>query len=162
MVSLNSGPGARRYRQGILLHEDRQKNHHAAHVCQKDERNAEKGARYCPSTAKGGIGIMNRNAPAKTHRQMIAEWKEDLEFKAAYDELEMEFTLLRELLLARQRAGLTQAEVAEKMGTKPPAVTRLETALSDNRHSPTISTLKKYAQAVGCKLEVHLVPCKSS
>jgi DNA-binding XRE family transcriptional regulator len=105
---------------------------------------------------------MNGNAPAKTHRQMVAEWKEDPEFKAAYDELEIEFTLLRELLLARQRAGLTQAEVAEKMGTKPPAVTRLETALSDNRHSPTISTLKKYAQAVSCKLEVHLVPCKSS
>jgi transcriptional regulator with XRE-family HTH domain len=93
---------------------------------------------------------------------MIDEWKEEPEFKAAYNELEMEFTLLRELLLARQRAGLTQAEVAEKMGTKPPAVTRLETALSDNRHSPTISTLKKYAQAVGCKLEVHLVPCKAS
>jgi hypothetical protein len=43
------------------------------------------------------------------------------------------------------------------MGTKAPAVTWLETALSDNRQSPTISTLKKYAQAVGCKLEVHLV-----
>ncbi len=105
---------------------------------------------------------MTGNAATKTHHQMIEEWKEEPEFKAAYDELEMEFTLLRELLLARQRAGLTQAEVAEKMGTKPPAVTRLETALSDNRHSPTISTLKKYAQAVGCKLEVHLVPCKAS
>lgn len=105
---------------------------------------------------------MTGNAPTKTHRQMVEEWKEEPEFKAAYDELEMEFTLLRELLLARQRAGLTQAEVAEKMGTKPPAVTRLETALSDNRHSPTISTLKKYAQAVGCKLEVHLVPRKAS
>jgi transcriptional regulator with XRE-family HTH domain len=93
---------------------------------------------------------------------MVDEWKREPEFKAAYDELEMEFTLLRELLLARQKAGLTQAEVAEKMGTKPPAVTRLETALSDQRHSPTIATLKKYAQAVGCKLEVHLVPNKTA
>lgn len=78
------------------------------------------------------------------------------------DEPEPESMLLRELLLARQRSGLTQAEVAEKMGTKPPAVTRLETALSDQRHSPTIATLKKYAQAVGCKLEVHLIPAKPS
>jgi ribosome-binding protein aMBF1 (putative translation factor) len=78
------------------------------------------------------------------------------------DELETEYALLREILLARQRSGLTQAEVAEKMGTKPPAVTRLETALSDCRHSPTIATLKKYAQAVGCKLEVHLVPTKAA
>lgn len=38
---------------------------------------------------------------------MVKEWKREPEFKAAYDELEMEFTLLRELLLARQRAGLT-------------------------------------------------------
>ena len=105
---------------------------------------------------------MTRKAPTKTHRQMVDEWKQEQEFKAAYDELEMEFILLRELLLARQKAGLTQAEVAEKMGTKPPAVTRLETALSDQRHSPTIATLKKYAQAVGCKLEVHLVPKKTA
>ena len=88
---------------------------------------------------------------------MVEEWKRDPGFKAAYDELETEYVLLRELLQARQRAGLTQAEVAKKMGTKAPAVTRLETALSDNLQSPTISTLKKYAQAVGCKLEVHLV-----
>lgn len=66
--------------------------------------------------------------------------------------------LLRELLQPRQQAGLTQAEVAARMGTKAPAVTRLEAALADSRHSPTIATLKKYAQAVGCTLEVHLVP----
>ncbi|HOI16213.1 MAG TPA: helix-turn-helix transcriptional regulator [Geobacteraceae bacterium] len=105
---------------------------------------------------------MTRKAPTKMHRQMVDEWKREPEFKAAYNEMEMEFTLLRELLLARQKAGLTQAEVAKKMGTKPPAVTRLETALSDQRHSPTIATLKKYAQAVGCTLEIHLVPTKAA
>lgn len=104
---------------------------------------------------------MNRKPTTKTHRQMMDEWKQNPEFLAAYDELETEYVLLRDLLLARQNAGLTQAEVAEKMGTKSPAVTRLETALSDNRHSPTIATLKKYAQAVGCRLEVHLVPVKA-
>jgi len=103
---------------------------------------------------------MNDKTPTKTHRDMMETWKQEPEFRVAYDELEPEFTLLRELLLARQRSGLTQAEVAEKMGTKPPAVTRLETALSDNRHSPSIATLKKYAKAVGCTLEVHLVPSK--
>lgn len=81
--------------------------------------------------------------------------------QAPQGEPETESVLLGELLKARQRSGLTQAEVAEKMGTKPPAVTRLESALSDRRHSPTLATLKKYARAVGCKLEVHLVPSKS-
>jgi DNA-binding XRE family transcriptional regulator len=100
---------------------------------------------------------MKSNIPTKTHRRMVEEWKQDPEFKAAYDEMGTEYVLLRELLQARKRTGLTQADVAKKMGTKPPAVTRLETALSGNRQSPTLATLKKYAHAVGCKLEVHLV-----
>jgi transcriptional regulator with XRE-family HTH domain len=93
---------------------------------------------------------------------MVAEWQADPEFAAAYAELEPEYVLLKELLEARRRAGLTQAEVAERMGTKAPAVTRLETTLADNRHSPSLATLKKYAQAVGCTLEIHLVPAKTS
>ena len=100
---------------------------------------------------------MNKKAPTKTHEQMLNEWHDDPEFQAAYDALETEYVLLRELLQARRDVGLTQAEVAERMGTKAPAVTRLETSLSGSRHSPTIATLKKYAHAVGCKLEVHLV-----
>jgi transcriptional regulator with XRE-family HTH domain len=77
--------------------------------------------------------------------------------KAAYDALEPEFTLLRELLQARQKAGLSQADIAEKMGTKAPAVTRLESSLTSGKHSPSISTLKKYAQALGCHLEIKLI-----
>lgn len=77
--------------------------------------------------------------------------------KAAYEEMEPEFALLRELLKARQNAGLSQAEIAEKMGTKAPAVTRLESSLSSGKHSPSIATLKKYAKALGCHLEIKLV-----
>lgn len=77
--------------------------------------------------------------------------------KAAYEALEPEFSLLRELLKARREAGLSQAEIAERMGTKAPAVTRLESSLSSGRHSPSIETLKKYAQALGCHLEIKLV-----
>jgi len=77
--------------------------------------------------------------------------------KAAYDSMEPEFTLLRELLRARQKAGLSQAEIAEKMGTKAPAVTRLESSLTSGKHSPSISTLKKYAAALGCHLEIKIV-----
>ena len=61
----------------------------------------------------------------------------------AYEALEPEFTLLRDLLRARKRAGLTQAEIAKRMGTKPPAVTRLESTLTSGKHSPSIATLKK-------------------
>lgn len=78
--------------------------------------------------------------------------------KEAYDALGDEYALLRELLHARQQAGLSQDEVARRMGTQRPAVTRIETSLATSRHSPSLSTLRKYAAAVGCRLEVHLVP----
>ena len=99
---------------------------------------------------------MTKKTPRLTHRQMVERWKNDPTFLKAYTELDTEFALLRELLLARQQAGLSQAGVAKKMGTKAPAVTRL-TSLSGSTHSPTIATLKKYAKAVGCSLEIRLV-----
>ncbi len=77
--------------------------------------------------------------------------------KAAYDALEPEFSLLKELLRARQAAGLSQAEIAEKMGTKAPAITRLESSLGSGKHSPSLATLKKYANALGCQLEIKLI-----
>ncbi len=65
--------------------------------------------------------------------------------------------MLRELLNARQKAGLSQAEIAKLMGTKAPAITRIESSLSSGKHSPSIATLKKYANALGCRLEIKLV-----
>jgi DNA-binding XRE family transcriptional regulator len=74
-----------------------------------------------------------------------------------YTELKPEYTLLRQMLKARQKAGLSQADVAELMGTKAPAVTRLESSLSNGKHSPSLATLQKYAKAVGCQLQVKFV-----
>jgi DNA-binding XRE family transcriptional regulator len=76
-------------------------------------------------------------------------------FREAYDDLEDEYLLVRELLAARAQAGLTQEEVAASMGTTKSAVSRLEGA---GKHSPSVSTLKKYARAVGCDVEIKLVP----
>ena len=94
----------------------------------------------------------------KTHKEMMAEWKKDPKFRQEYEALEEEFALFDELLKARRAAGLTQEEVARRMGTKPPAVARLEAGGGRGQHSPSIATLRKYAQAVGCRLEVKLVP----
>ena len=82
------------------------------------------------------------------------------EVKDAYDTLEPEFSLLREILKARQKAGLSQAEIARRMGTKAPAITRLESSLSTGKHSPSLATLKKYANALGYRLEIKLVTNK--
>jgi transcriptional regulator with XRE-family HTH domain len=76
-------------------------------------------------------------------------------FRKAYEDLGEEYGLIREMLAARSRFGLTQETVAERMGTTKSAVSRLEGA---GKHAPSLSTLKRYAQAVGCRLEIKLVP----
>lgn len=63
-----------------------------------------------------------------------------------------ESVLLDALLKARQEARLTQAQVAELMGTQAPAVARLERSLATGKHSPSIATLRKYVKACGKNL----------
>ena len=77
--------------------------------------------------------------------------------KAEYEALEPEFTLLKALLSARKKAGLSQAEIAKRMGTKPPAITRLESSLTSDKHSPSLATLKKYVEVLGYRLEIRIV-----
>jgi len=75
--------------------------------------------------------------------------------KKAYDELAEEFAFFDEVLKARAESGLTQAEVAARMGTTQSAIARLESA--EPKHSPSIATLQKYAKALGCKVEVRFI-----
>lgn len=93
-----------------------------------------------------------------THEEMVKKMLDEPAVKAAYDAQAEEFALLDELLRARRRAGLTQAEVAARMGTKTPAVARLEAGGGSKRHSPSLATLRKYAEAVDCRLEIRLRP----
>ena len=72
-----------------------------------------------------------------------------------YEGLKEEFEILDEILKARAEAGFTQAELAARIGTTQSAVARLETAMG--RHSPSIGTLKRYASALGYRLQVRLV-----
>jgi ribosome-binding protein aMBF1 (putative translation factor) len=77
--------------------------------------------------------------------------------KKAYAALEEEYAALHTMLDARLTAGLTQADVAKRMGTTVSAVSRLEASLRSEKHSPSYATLKKYAQACGKKLLVQMV-----
>src|SRR5258708_33192424 len=75
--------------------------------------------------------------------------------KKAYDDLAEEFAFLDEVLKARAESGLTQAEVAVRVGTTQSAIARLESAAP--KHSPSMATLQRYAKALGYRLEVRLV-----
>jgi ribosome-binding protein aMBF1 (putative translation factor) len=86
----------------------------------------------------------------------IREWgleqMKDPDFKREYDALEEEFALLTSLIRARTRAGLTQEELAARMGTTQSVVARLESG----RGKPSTRTLERYAKATGTKLRITL------
>lgn len=89
-----------------------------------------------------------------SHRKFLAKAATRKGFAEAYDALALEYHVANQMLKARSRAGLTQDAVAERMGTTKSAVSRLESA---GKHAPSLATLKRYAQAVGCELQVKLV-----
>ena len=92
---------------------------------------------------------------AHDHDSFLNKAKKREEFKKAYEDLEEEYALAKEMLTARARVGLSQETVAELMGTTKSAISRLEAV---GKHAPSLTTLKKYAHAVGCHLEIKLVP----
>jgi ribosome-binding protein aMBF1 (putative translation factor) len=78
----------------------------------------------------------------------------DPEVKAEYERLGPIFAVVGEMIEARQAAGLTQAEIAARMGTSQSVIARLENA----RHMPTFEMIARYAAAIGRRLDIHLVP----
>jgi ribosome-binding protein aMBF1 (putative translation factor) len=78
----------------------------------------------------------------------------DPEVKAEYDRLGPIFAVVGEMIEARQAAGLTQTEIAARMGTSQSVIARLENA----RHMPTFEMISRYAAAIGRRLDIHLVP----
>jgi ribosome-binding protein aMBF1 (putative translation factor) len=89
----------------------------------------------------------------KTHDQVVKKLMQRPGVKAEVERIEREESdLLDALLKARQDAGLTQAQVADRMGTQAPAVVRLERALATGKHSPSVATLRKYVKACGKSL----------
>ena len=86
----------------------------------------------------------------------LARIKSDMlaapDVRAAYDALADEFTIARELIAARARAGLSQAEVAQRMGTTQSVIARLESG----KRPPSLRTVQRFAQAVGARAVVRI------
>lgn len=93
------------------------------------------------------------------HKAFLAEAHKRPGFTEAYNALELEYQIVDQLLRARRRSGLTQQAVAERMKTTKSAVSRMEGYLP---HAPTIKTLQRYANAVGCDVQVKLIPRKTA
>lgn len=76
----------------------------------------------------------------------------DPEFKKAYDALELEFSIIEQVIRKRLEKGLTQKQLAEKVGTKQSAIARLEGGNSN----PSVAFLEKIAKALGSNLRISL------
>jgi len=80
------------------------------------------------------------------------ELLKDPEFKKAYDDLELEYSIIAQVIQKRLDKGLSQKELAKRAGTKQSAISRLEGGNSN----PSIAFLKKISTALGSKLQVSI------
>lgn len=81
--------------------------------------------------------------------------------RAEYEAFSLQLDLAMALKKARERAHLTQENVADRMDTQKSVIARLEAAGGEGKHSPSVTTLFKYALAVGCDLKIRLAPRKA-
>jgi ribosome-binding protein aMBF1 (putative translation factor) len=90
---------------------------------------------------------MSKTIPLKT---LFAEWRKDPEYVREFDAQAEEFALATALIKARADAGLTQEELAQRMGTTQSVIARLE----GGKSRPSTTTLARVAKATGTRLRV--------
>jgi len=78
------------------------------------------------------------------------------EEQAKYDALKPQFDLIKQMVQARQQAGMSQQDLAKAMGVSQPSVARLESLT----YSPTVKKLHQYAKAVGCEMKIEFMARK--
>lgn len=87
-------------------------------------------------------------------------WKKEVlkdpELKVEYDRLQPEYAVIQAILDARVKKGVTQKELAQKIGTKQSVISRLESG----RANPSVAFLKKLAQALNSHLEIRFTSFK--
>jgi ribosome-binding protein aMBF1 (putative translation factor) len=128
-----------------LHHCDRPQGCRRASIREEDAKDAARRDRTRAAASKGHHMTIQLE---KLKARLLANPK----VKAEYDALAPEFEIAAELLRARLRAGLSQAELAERMGTSQSTIARLE-----NGHTlPSTKTLLRYAEATGSKFKVRL------
>lgn len=88
----------------------------------------------------------------KSYRQLRARFLKDKKTKKAYEDLKPQFAFVRMVIQKRIERGLTQKDLAKKIGTKQSAISRLESGA----YNPTLSFLGKVADALDTKVSISL------
>lgn len=93
-----------------------------------------------------------------THNELRQSVMTDPEAYTEYEAFKLQLELGQSMKHLREKRHLTQEEVAEKMHTSKSAIARLESAGGKSKHSPSVKTIAKYANALGYTLEINLKP----
>lgn len=87
-------------------------------------------------------------------KKYLAEQMKDPAFKAEYDALEPEFSIIQAMIDARKASGLTQQQLAEKTGIAQADISKLENGSAN----PSLRTLRRLADGLGMRLKLEFVP----
>lgn len=90
----------------------------------------------------------------KSLKNLKAELLANPAVRQAYETQATEFDLARELIAARTQAGLTQGDVAARMGTTQSVIARIESG----KGTPSMRTVQRFATAVGARAVVRMEP----
>jgi len=88
----------------------------------------------------------------KTYRQLKRELLRDKKIQYAYEKLGPEFAVIEMIIKKRIEGGLSQKELAQKIGTKQSAISRFESGT----YNPSLSFLQKVGEALNVKLKIFL------
>ena len=98
--------------------------------------------------------VTEERAARERAREILLE--EHPEVREQYERLKPRYQAIAALIRARRAGGLTQAQLAERMGVKQSVVSAVESG----RRSPRLETLSEAARALGCELVIDFVPHK--
>ena len=85
-------------------------------------------------------------------------WLKEPGYKKAYEALEPEFDLAHKLIEARVKSGLSQEELAARMGTSQSSIARMESGTA----WPSMRTLARFAKATSCELKIEFRPRRTA
>ena len=86
------------------------------------------------------------------YRKLKKKWLKEPAFKNAYDDLQPEYDLIALMIRKRIDEGLTQKEIARRMGTKQSAISRFESGT----YNPSLAWIRNAAHALDAKIRISI------
>jgi len=129
------------------------KSHPDSRIHQENPENPEKGTRQSNPLQRRILQQKGAQNEMKSFDSYLKDKMKDPEFKAEYDALEPEFSIMQAIIDARKESGLTQKQLSEKTGITQADISRLESGNAN----PSLHTLQRLASGMNMKLKLEFV-----